>query len=204
MKSYPKLFSQITKIVSIYYWIFIDILSFKLEKLSEIYYNKSIGPGYRKEYETFGISKNNKVLHIGSGSFPLTEISLAEEIGSEIVGIDKDIKAVEAAKRVIDKKKFNGKIKIKHGNGMNYPVKEYDVIIISSCSSPKVKIIKNIFKNAKINSKIIVREMDTSTKTLLEYIKLEKNIRLINKLDHNPFPFIKPFGWQSFYFEKKK
>ena len=158
------------KIVSIYYWIFIDNLSFKLEKLSEIYYKKSIGPEYKKEYRLFGISKENKVLHIGSGSFPLTEISLAEQIGANIVGIDKNPRAVEAANEIIYKKKLNNKIKIEYGNGMNYPIEEFDVIIVSSCTSPKVRIVKNIFKNAKNNSKIIIREMDTSSKSLIEYI----------------------------------
>ena len=101
-------------------------------------------------------------------------------------------------------KTYKIKIKINLGNGKNYPIKEFDVIIISSCASLMVKIIEHIFKTATNNSKIIVREIDTSIKPLVRYINMQRNVSLVKKIDHNPFPFIKPFGWQSFYLMKKQ
>jgi len=80
MKFKNKLLNYMMKKISNYYWYIIDNLAFKLDKFAEIYYKKSIGSQYRMEYQTFNISKNDKVLHIGSGAFPLTEITLAEEI----------------------------------------------------------------------------------------------------------------------------
>jgi hypothetical protein len=67
-----------------------------------------------------------------------------------------------------------------------------------------VKIVEHIFKTATNNSKIIVREIDTSIKSLVEYIDMQRNVYLVKKIDHNPFPFLKPFGWQSFYLIKKE
>jgi len=192
------------KNISGLYWWFIDNLSYKLDKLAYTYYMKSIGPEYEKEYRTFDILKENKVLHIGSGAFPLTEITLAETIGVTVVGIDKNLNAVKSANKIVNKKNLNDKIKINYGNGINYPVDEFDVIIISSCASPMMGIVKHILKAAKNHSKIIVREMETSLKPLIEYIDMQQDIYLVEKTDHHPFPFLKPFGWQSFYLIKKQ
>ena len=102
------------------------------------------------------------------------------------------------------KKTYKIKIKINLGNGKNYPIKEFDVIIISSCASLMVKIIEHVFKTAKSNSKIIVREIETSLKPLIESIDLQRDIILVKKIEHHPFSFLKPSGWQSFYLMKKQ
>jgi hypothetical protein len=192
------------KNISIFYWWFIDNLSYKLDKLANTYYMKSIGPEYEKEYRKFGILKENKVLHVGSGAFPLTEIKLAETIGSTVVGIDKNLNAVKSANDIVNEKNLNDKIKINYGNGIDYPVDEFDVIIISSCASPMMVIVKHILKAAKNHSKIIVREMETSLIPLIEYIGMQQDIYLVEKIDHHPFPFLKPFGWQSFHLIKEQ
>jgi 2-polyprenyl-3-methyl-5-hydroxy-6-metoxy-1,4-benzoquinol methylase len=204
MKFKNKLPIYLMKDLSGYYWYIVDNLAFKLDKLAERYYKKSIGAEYKREYQTFGISKNDKVFHIGSGAFPLTEITLAETIGATVVGIDSSMKAVNSANDIVHKKNLQGKIKIKYGNGTNYPINDFDVVIVSSCASPMVKIVEHIFKTATNNSKIIVREIDTSIKPLVEYIDMQRNVYLVKKIDHNPFPFLKPFGWQSFYLIKKE
>ena len=198
-----KLQIYLMKNISSYYWWFIDNLAYKLDKLAETYYKKSIGSEYRREYKTFDISKEDKVLHIGSGAFPLTEITLAESIGTAVTGIDKSLKAVKSANDAVHEKNLHDKIKIDHGNGIDYHIEGFDVIIVSSCASPMVKIVEHIFKTAKNNSKIIVREMETSIKPLVEYIDLQRDVCLVKKIDHHPFPFLKPFGWQSFYLIKK-
>ena len=199
-----KLPIHLMKNISGYYWYIADNLAFKLDKLAERYYKKSIGAEYNREYQTFGISKNDKVLHIGSGAFPLTEITLAETIGATVVGIDNSMKAVNSADDIVHKKNLQGKIKINYGNGTNYPINDFDVVIVSSCASPMVKIIEHIFKTATNNSKIIIREIDTSIKPLVRYIDMQRYVSLVKKIDHNPFPFIKPFGWQSFHLIKKE
>ena len=192
------------KNISGYYWYIIDNLAFKLDKLAERYYKKSIGAEYRREYKTFDISKEDKVLHIGSGAFPLTEIILAETIGATVVGIDSSMKAVNSADDVVHKKNLQDKIKINYGNGIDYPINDFDVVIVSSCASPMVKIVEHIFKTAKNNSKIVVREMEASVKPLIRYINMQRNVFIVKKIDHHPFPFLKPFGWQSFYLIKKE
>jgi len=204
MKFKNKVMIYLIKNISNYYWDIVDNLAFKLDKLVERCYKKSIGAEYRREYQTFDISKNDKILHIGSGAFPLTEIILAETIGATVVGIDSSMKAVNSADDVVHKKNLQDKIKINYGNGIDYPINDFDVVIVSSCASPMLKIVEHIFKTAKNNSKIIIREMEASVKPLIRYIDMQRNISLVKKIDHNPFPFLKPFGWQSFYLIKKE
>ena len=204
MKFKSKALIYLMKNISGYYWCIVDNLAFKLDNLAERYYKKSIGAEYRREYKTFDISKEDKVLHIGSGAFPLTEIILAETIGATVVGIDSSMKAVNSADDVVHKKNLQDKIKINYGNGIDYPINDFDVVIVSSCASPMVKIVEHIFKTAKNNSKIVVREMEASVKPLIRYINMQRNVFIVKKIDHHPFPFLKPFGWQSFYLIKKE
>lgn len=204
MKFKSKALIYLMKNISGYYWYIVDNLAFKLDKLAERYYKKSIGAEYRREYKTFDISKEDKVLHIGSGAFPLTEIILAETIGATVVGIDSSMKAVKSADDVVHKKNLQDKIKINYGNGIDYHINDFDVVIVSSCASPMVKIVEHIFKTAKNNSKIVVREMEASVKPLIRYINMQRNVFIVKKIDHHPFPFLKPFGWQSFYLIKKE
>jgi precorrin-6B methylase 2 len=191
----------LTNRTSNYFWGIADILSNKFDKFAEIY-EKSIGSEYKREYETFGLSQDKKVLHIGCGAYPMTEITLAKLFGIEVTGIDKNPKAVKLAEEFIHKYKLDDKINIEHGNGVNYPANKFDVIIISSCSYPKVKILHHIFKSAKKHSIIIVRELDIATDDILECIDSHKDI-ILEKRIHHPAPILLLTGWDAFFLIKK-
>jgi precorrin-6B methylase 2 len=183
-----------------YFWEIVDILSYKNEKAAE-FYAKSIGENYKTEYESCGISKKDRVLHIGCGAYPLSEIALAKLFNAQVVGIDKNPKVVKLADRVISKMKLDKIIKVEHGNGTNYPVDKFDVIIVSSCSLPKAKILENVFKIAKKPSTIIVRELDIATNGILDYVNSYEDIVLEKKIHHQSL--LLPIGWNAFCFSKK-
>jgi precorrin-6B methylase 2 len=185
-----------------FFWDIIDVLAHENRKIAELY-EKIIGEEYKKEFVSFGISKGNKVLHIGCGAYPLTEIELAKLFNVKVVGIDKNPLAVKLANEVIQKERLGKKIKIEHGDGVNHPVNKFDVIIISSCSSPKLKILEHIFKIAKKQSVIIVREIDAAVERVLEYINSRNDVTQVKKIHHTPFPFLHPIGWNSIYLKKK-
>lgn len=203
MKEKPNLLIRIAKKLMNTFWSFIDTLSYKSEKIANTYYNKSIGIEYRKEYSIFGINNNKRILHIGCGAFPLTELTLAEETGANIVGIDKNEKVIPFAQDIVTKRKLQNKIKIDYGNGVNYPVNGFDMIIISSCATPMIEIVDHIVNDSKKNAIIIVRELDLAIRPLLEYIRSNSNISILKKVDHYPFPIVYPLGWQAFYLVKK-
>ncbi len=194
-------FTDLLKKISTFYWNIIDNLATNLENFADKYYKLSIGERYQMEYIEFDINKNDKVLHIGSGSYPLTEITLATFIGSKIVGIDKKEKAVLNAKKVVKRKNLNDNIKITMGNGVNYQVSEFDVIIISSCAIPMLEILNHILKNCKGGCKIIIRELQISFKPLKSFM-ISKKICPVKTIQHQPLPFFKPFGWISVLIKK--
>jgi len=189
------------KLFSIYFWKFLDILACKNIKIADLY-EKVIGKQYKKEYDQFEILKYNKILHIGCGAYPLTEITLANSSNVEVVGIDKNPEAVVLAKDIIRRKKIYKKVTIKHGDGINYSADNYDVIIISSCSTPKEKVFENIFKRANKNSIIIVRTVDSDLNNIFKYINRNKDINYVKKLHFSTF-FLKPNFWCSIYLTKK-
>jgi len=184
-------------------WILIDNIAYKFEIIAKLY-DKLVSKVYKNEYQALNISNNDKVLHIGCGAYPLTEITLARTTDAKIVGIDRNKKAIKLANAIVYKKNLRNKIKIEHGNGMNYSVEEFNLIIVSSCTIPILNVVDYIFKNAKKDCKIIVRELDAAVKPLINLIDLQKNIILIKKIESHPFPFYKPFGWRSFYMIKKQ
>jgi hypothetical protein len=183
-----------------FFWKIFDLLSFKNKKISR-FYEQSIGERYRKEFESFGISKDKKVLHIGCGSYPLTEITLTRLFGVKVVGIDKDPTAVQQAYEVVKRNHYDSKITIIHGDGVTHPTGTFDVIIISSCSLPKLKILEHVFHEAKKKSIIIVRELDIATKPIIDCIKKHKEIILIRKIHHS-LPLFLPVGWDAFHLTK--
>jgi 2-polyprenyl-3-methyl-5-hydroxy-6-metoxy-1,4-benzoquinol methylase len=186
-----------------FFWIFIDNTAYKFEIIAKLY-NKLVSKVYKNEYQELKISSDEKVLHIGCGAYPLTEITLARSTDAKIVGIDRNKRAIKLANDIINKKDLQKKIKIEHGNGMTYSVKEFNLIIVSSCTIPILNVVDYIFKNANNDCKIIVRELDAAVKPLINLIDLQDNIKLIKKIETHPFPFYRPFGWRSFYLLKKQ
>lgn len=187
---------------SSYLWYLIDNFSCKLNRFAR-YYENSIGKEYAKEYAHFGLPKTKHMLHIGCGAYPLTAIILAQTNNiSQVVAIDNDQQAVKLAHNIITEKNLQKKITIEHSEGQNYPLKPFDVIIISSCSWPKLDIIEHVLENAKKNCIIILRELNHITPPVIQSISNHPNIKIIKQIRHQPFPFYGPFGWQSFYLKK--
>jgi len=189
------------KKISNLFWEIADTWSYKNNKIAKRY-NNSIEKEYQKECKTYGISSNSKVLHIGCGAYPLTDIVLSRYCGATLIGIDKNPIAVQRAQEVIRRYHLQNRITIRHGDGTEFPVNNFDLILISSCSLPKLQILEHLFKNAKHQSTIIVREVSIATVEVLDYINIHPEIEIIQQMHHAPFPFYGPFGWDTFYLRK--
>ncbi len=188
--------------LSNYFWQCIDILSCKMKKIAKIY-EKTISKEYEKESKLFDISNNKNILHIGCGAYPITALTLAKINGAKIVGIDGNPKFIKLAKNIVQEKNLCKRITIEQGDGTNYPVEEFDTIIISGCAFPKQKILEHVFENAKSGSKTIFRTSGPSSKSITNLINLHQEFTIIEKIENHPFPFAKPFGWESFHLIKK-
>jgi len=181
------------------FWKIVDLLASRIEGIGKLY-EKSVSKEYIRESRIFDISNSNHILHIGCGAYPVTAITLSKNNGCRIVGIDRNLKSVKKAIEIVKRMNLHDKIKIKHGDGSNYPISDFDTIIISSCSTPKKPILENIFENAKKNSKIIVREIHGANRLVHDMIELYDDIVLVKKIENNPFPTA---HWESFYLIKK-
>lgn len=184
------------------FWELADTWSYKNKKIAMLY-NRFIGKEYQKEYENCAIQTNVNVLHIGCGAYPLTEMVLAGCSSGHITGIDKNLQTVTQARDVIKKNKLNDRITIIHGDGLDFSVEHFDVIIVSSCSLPKVQILQHLFQKAKSQSTIIVREVDIAANDILHCLDEQQDIELKKQVRHNPFPFFEPIGWTTFCLQKK-
>jgi len=181
-------------------WYVLDFLSCKFNRFAKKYQN-SLENEYKRESEIFKLENSKKILHIGCGAYPLSAMLLYELNGGKIVGIDNNTKFVRFAKSVIDKRKFTDRIEIKHGDGETFPLDDFDTIIISGCSVPRIKVLSHIFETAKPNTKIIVRELYCQNRPVEKMINHFKNINVIKKIDNHPYPTA---GWESFCLQKKK
>jgi 2-polyprenyl-3-methyl-5-hydroxy-6-metoxy-1,4-benzoquinol methylase len=196
-----KLLISITRQTSGYFWFFADSLSCKLDGLAALY-ERLIRNGYLREYAVAGISPGHRVLHIGSGSYPLTDIILAQKGVHQVVGIDNDVRTVALAKAVVDKKNLRHQIVIEHADGVGYPVQKFDVIIVSSCSWPSTAILQHVFTSAKKRCMILVRTLDVAVEPVIRCIQSRKDIILLERMYQRSFPFYAPFGWQTFVLQK--
>lgn len=181
------------------FWKIVDELACRIDKIANIY-EKYIGNEYRRERKKFGLSKAKKILHIGCGSYPITAMVLAEINDVNIVTIDNNARAVKLANKVIRMKNLDGKIRVKHGYGTKYPLEEFDTIIISSCSVPKTKVLEYVLKNAKLQSRIILRDSFLDIESIIDNLNIHQNITIVEKIENHPIPSI---GWKSFYLLKK-
>ena len=192
---------SIVKKISNFFWDIADTWSYKNNKIAQRY-NKSIEAEYQKECETCDLSSNSKVLHIGCGAYPLTDIVLAQCFTGTLIGIDKNPVAVHHAQEVIQRHHLQNKITVQKGNGTEFPVNDFDLIVISSCSLPKVQILEHLFKNAKHQSTIIVREVSIATADILHCINAHPEIEIVQQMHHTPFRFYGPLGWDTFCLRK--
>jgi precorrin-6B methylase 2 len=181
-------------------WYVIDFLSCKFNRFAKKYQN-SLENEYKKESEIFNLENSKKILHIGCGAFPISAMILYKLNGGKIIGIDSNTKFVRFAQRVINKRKLSDRIEIKHGDVETFPLDDFDTIIISGCSVPRIKVLHHIFKTAKPNTKIIVRELYSQNQPVEKLISHFKNIDVIKKIDNHPYPTA---GWESFCLQKRK
>lgn len=181
------------------FWKTVDWLAYKLNYAAKIY-DRTVGNEYRNESKKFELTKSKKILHIGCGSYPLTAMVLAEIDGAKVVTIDNNIRAVKRAKKVIKRKNLNGKIKIEYGKGTNYVLDEFDTIIVSGCSMPKLKVLEHVLKNAKSKSKIVARLSSKDVDRIKNSLNSDKNIKIVKKIKNHLFPNT---TWDSFLIKKE-
>jgi len=70
---------------------------------------------------------------------------------------------------------------------------------VSGCSVPKIKVLEHIFKDAKPQSKIIIRT-SYLTESIINSLNPDRDITIVKKIGNHPFPTSR---WESFYLIKE-
>lgn len=138
----------------------------------------------KNEIKLASISKNDKVLFIGSGPFPISAMLLNQFVGCKIDCYEKDQDRVRLSRETLSYLGFAKKIWVFTKKGEDMDTKKYTVIVIALLAKPKDKILNRIFKIARSGTKIISRTADGKRKGLYEETdkNLFKRYKVISKV----------------------
>jgi ubiquinone/menaquinone biosynthesis C-methylase UbiE len=159
-------------------------------------------PPVTNEIKRAGISSTDKILVIGCGILPSTIIILAEETQAYLTGIDINSKITNLAKSYINKKRFSNRIDILVGDGVNYPVNEFDVIFIAINVWPINQILQHLAQNMKSGSKFIYREFESDSSLVSSEEKIFTSFTLDSSFNYPMTMFSKYPMTKSFLFIK--
>ncbi len=110
-----------------------------------------------KEIRAALITQKDKVLQIGCGSLPYTAETIANKTGARVTAVDNDSLVVKDASNYIFEKELSGLVKIEKGDGNDYPVSGFDVIIFSLGVKPRDQILKRVLLEIKGGTRIVFR-----------------------------------------------
>ncbi len=109
-----------------------------------------------EEFSQFDLGTNSRVLIMGCGSIPNTIISLARNKKWKIVGIDRDLAAVENARKIVREYGLKN-VDIERADGMEVDLKGYNLIVVALGIEPKNRVLERISKDADSGTYILCR-----------------------------------------------
>lgn len=170
-----------------YKWICIEWLVSRfamMENITKKYSN------YRhklvdEELNMCAINSKDRILVIGCGPYPYTAMALAQMTKAEVVVIDKSLRIVKLASSVIHRKNLHHTVSIQQGDGVDYPMDDFDVIIVTITLWPIDKILVHIFQEMKPRTRLICREIDNDVEEVLKGTKLSEMFTIKASMHHS-------------------
>ena len=130
------------------------------------------------------ITKNDKILLIGCGIFPTHSIIIAQGKNAKVTGIDNSPRAVKLAKKYVKKIGLSDLIKIKLSDGINYELKDFNVVFIAINVYPINAVLNHLSENLRKGSKVICRSNKNDILLALKQEKLEKKFTVAKRLQN--------------------
>ena len=190
-KTNSKFLINCRRILSCYYYNFLELLAVKNKLFQKLLMNWR-RPVFLNEIKMANIKKKDKVLLIGCGIFPSETMLIAEQTGAKVVGIDNSPQAVKIAKKYVKKNGLSKDILIEYGDGKDYPLSDFDIIFIAINVWPIDFVLKHILDNMKSDGKVMCKSLKNDIISVIEKEKFD----IVSKLE-NP-------QTQSFLLAKKK
>ncbi|MGG0369581.1 methyltransferase domain-containing protein [Priestia endophytica] len=147
-------------------------------------YFKNIESCIEKEFGSFQITPDSKVLLVGSGAFPMTPTLIAKRTGAEVVGIDIDDEAIELGLKVIEilGAELNIRLEKKPVEYLGF-TKEATHIIFSSTVKDKYIILDQLHELTNEDVVVAMRYGD-QLKSLFNYPSREVDEQKWNKVEN--------------------
>lgn len=171
--------------------IFMDIsfvlfekIAFSFEKISSIYldmYKEMV----QKELNMIKNTQKDNILVIGTGTLPATPMLIYSKTKSKITAIDIDKKAVKKSSEYVRNFNLQDRIKVLQGDGVFFPLKDFDVIFVLYGIRNQKEMINNLSKNIGKSTKIILRtnfedgkaRIDDVYLDLSKFFKVKENVQ---------------------------
>lgn len=118
-----------------------------------IYYKNIV----KNEINLAKLSKEDTILCIGGGAVPSTALQMASQTGASVHIIDVDKIAVDRAMEIINRRGLSRQITVSKIDGKNINIEGYSAIHIALQVGPKEAVLKNLWIQAKKDTKIIMR-----------------------------------------------
>ena len=112
----------------------------------------------KREIKLGQITENDRVLNIGCGAIPYSAVYISRMTGARVEAIDYDAHACIKARKYIKRLNLKSKITIKRGNGIEYDIDSFDVILVALQAEPKKEILDNLFEKAETGTRFIFRK----------------------------------------------
>ncbi|WP_342570956.1 SAM-dependent methyltransferase [Paenibacillus sp. FSL R5-0749] len=118
-------------------------------------YFRNIEECIDKEFGSFQVTSDSKVLLVGSGSFPMTPLLIAKRTGAQVVGIDIDEESITLGQKVVKTLGAGLKIHLESTllENLEY-TKAATHIIFSSTVAPKYDLLDQL--HALTNAQVVV------------------------------------------------
>ena len=141
-------------------------------------------PVFINEIKMANVTSEDKVLLIGGGILPSESMIITQETNANVVTIDNNKIACKQAEKFIKKRKLSDKISIKHADGINFPVNDFDVVFIAISVWPIDTVFKNLADNLKPNARIMCKSYKEDITGLLKNEGIFDSFKLESKIDN--------------------
>jgi len=122
----------------------------------------------KNEIKLGNMKKNDKVLFIGSGPFPISAILFNKLVGCQVDCYEKRKYRAELSNKALEKLNLSNSIKVFYKKGEELNNYRYNIIVIALLAKPKNKILNKIFSVELPGTKIICRTADGVHKVFYE------------------------------------
>jgi hypothetical protein len=122
------------------------------------YYTRFYKEMVENEIQMTNITSKDNILHIGCGPIPATSILISEKTGAKVVAIDKALKSVKKAEYLVKNYFKSDNLEVICADGLVFPTKDFDVIILSDGINKLDEILSNISKMINCDTRIIFRK----------------------------------------------